>query len=81
MKVKSHSPLFVIPWTVACLTPLFMEFSRQGSTGVGCHFLLQGIFSTQGSNLSLLHWQASSLTLTLLGNARRKDSCHCSVAH
>ena len=55
VKVKSHGPLFVIPWTVACLTPLFMEFSRQGSTGVGCHFLLQGIFSTQGSNPGLLH--------------------------
>ena len=26
------------------------------STGVGCHLLLQGIFPTQGSNLSLLHW-------------------------
>ena len=26
-------------------------------TGVGCHFLLQGIFLTQRSNLSLLHWQ------------------------
>ena len=24
------------------------------NTGVGCHFLLQGIFLTQGSNLSLL---------------------------
>ena len=24
-------------------------------TGVGCHFLLQGIFPTQGSNLGLLH--------------------------
>ena len=31
------------------------------NTWVGCHFLLQGIFPTQGSNLShlcLLHWQA-----------------------
>jgi len=28
------------------------------NTGVGCHFLLQGIFSTQGSNPGLLHcWQ------------------------
>ena len=26
------------------------------NTGVGCHFLLQGIFSTQGSNRHLLHW-------------------------
>ena len=25
--------------------------------GVGCHFLLQGIFPTQGLNLHLLHWQ------------------------
>ena len=25
------------------------------STGVGCHFLLQGIFPTWGSNLGLLH--------------------------
>ena len=25
------------------------------NTGVGCHFLLQGIFQTQGSNLCLLH--------------------------
>ena len=25
------------------------------NTGVGCHFLLQGIFPTQGSNLDLWH--------------------------
>ena len=25
------------------------------NTGVGCHFLLQGIFPTQGSNLGLPH--------------------------
>ena len=37
------------------------------NTRVGCHFLLQGIFSTQGSNvhlLCLLHWQVGSLPLT-----------------
>ena len=28
------------------------------NTGVGCHFFLQGIFPDQGSNPSLLHWQA-----------------------
>ena len=36
------------------------------NTGVGCHFLLQGIFPAQGSNLHLLHllhWQADSLPL------------------
>ena len=32
-------------------------------TGAGFHFLLQGIFLTQGSNLYLLRWQAISLPL------------------
>ena len=27
------------------------------NTGVGCHFLLQGIFLTQGLNLGLLHYR------------------------
>ena len=35
---------------------------------LGCHFLLQEIFPTQGSNLGLLHWQAPSLPLSLLGS-------------
>ena len=37
------------------------------NTGVGCHFLLQEIFLTQGSNphfLCLLHWRAGSLRIT-----------------
>ena len=36
------------------------------NTGVSCHFLLQGTFSTQESNLRfshLLHWQVDSLSL------------------
>ena len=33
------------------------------NTGVGCHFLPQGIFPTQGSNLCLLYWQVDSLPL------------------
>ena len=35
-------------------------------TAVGCHFLLQGIFPTQESNLRLLHWKANSLPLSRL---------------
>ena len=31
---------------------------------MGCHFLLQGIFPTQGLNPYLLHWQADSLPLS-----------------
>ena len=40
------------------------------TTGVGCHFLLQGIFPTHGSNpclLSFLNWQADSLPQSHLG--------------
>ena len=38
----------------ACQVPLPMEFSRQEYLS-SCHFLLQGIFPTQGLNLGLLH--------------------------
>ena len=54
--------IFATPWTVVCHTPLSMGFF----SGVGCHFLLQGIFLTQRLNpclLCLLHWQAGSLPL------------------
>ena len=34
---------------------------------MGCHFLLKGIFLTQGLNLDLLHWQANSLLLSHQG--------------
>ena len=37
------------------------------NTGVGCCFLLQGIFLTQGSNPCLLHWQTGSLPLSHQG--------------
>ena len=57
VKVKSlsHVCLFVTPWAVAC-TRLLRPWDFLGkSTGVGCHFLLQEIFPTQGSNPGLLH--------------------------
>ena len=47
-------PTLATPWTVACQPPLSMD-SPGKKTGVGCHFLLQGIFQTRGSNLGLLH--------------------------
>ena len=66
--VLSHVQLFATPWTAAWLL-------RPGSfpgknTGVGCCFLLQGIFPTQGLKLlllHLLHWQADSLPLAQPG--------------
>ena len=41
--------------------------SPSKNTGVGCHALLQGIFSTLRWNLGLLHWQADSLQVELPG--------------
>ena len=52
--VAKLCPTLETPWTVARQAPLSMGFLGK-STGVGCHFLLQGIFPTQGLNLGLLH--------------------------
>ena len=46
------------------------EFSGK-NTGVGCHFLLQGIFLTQGSNLHLLGLLHYRQILYLLGHQGR----------
>ena len=67
MCVRAHSVLshssqphglqpirLLYPWNFPCK-----------NIGVGCHFLLQGIFPTQGLNphlLGFLHWQADPLT-------------------
>ena len=45
--------------------PLSMELYQQEA---GCHFLLQGIFPTQGSNPGFLHWQVDSLSMSHLGS-------------
>ena len=50
------------------------------NTGMGGHFLLQGIFPTQGSNPSLLHllpWQVDSLPLSHVENPLEgSKGCH-----
>ena len=64
-----HAQLCQTPWTVAHQAPLSRDFPGK-NTGVGCHFLLQGIFITQGLNphlLRLLHWQVDSLPLSHQG--------------
>ena len=63
----SCARLFVTPWTIACQPPQSMGFSRQ-ENWMGCHFLLQGIFPTQGLKLHLLYWHADSLPLSHLGS-------------
>ena len=80
---------FVTPWTVAPLRLLCPWDFPDKNIGVGCHFLLQGIFLTPGSNLRLLrllHWQEDALPLSHLGNpingrarikSRSSPSLHC----
>ena len=43
------------------------------NAGVHYHFLLQGIFLTQGSNPCLLPWQADSLPLSHQGSPFHGD--------
>ena len=43
------------------------------NTGVGCHFLLQGIFPTQGSNPYLLQWQVNSFTFEPPFSHKKKE--------
>ena len=76
----SHLRLFAICdclcpvtiWTVA--SRVLCPWDSPGkNTGVGCHFLLQGIFLTKGLNpclLSLLNWQVGSLPLVPPGKPR-----------
>ena len=55
--------LFVAAWTAAHQAPLSQNIPGK-NTGMGCHFLLQRFFLTQGSHLCslcLLLWQLDSL--------------------
>ena len=74
--------LFETLWTTVHQAPLSMGFFWQ-EYGSGCHFLLQGIFPTQGSNphlLHLLHWQEDSLPLCHLGSPHQRKRSFCSLS-
>ena len=70
-QLLSRVQFFVTPWTIARGIRLLCPWNLPGkNTGVGCHFLLHGIFPTQGSNphlLHLLHWQANTLPVVPTG--------------
>ena len=69
-KIKSLSRvrLFATPWTVAC-TRLLCPWDFLGkSTGVGCHFLLQGIFPTEESKPGLPHCRQTLYCLSHQGS-------------
>ena len=73
------------PWTVA-YTRLLHPWDFPGkSTRVGCHFLLQGIFPTQGSNPRSPALQAAALPSGLPGKiaihkAGQINAVCCSVS-
>ena len=71
------SDSFVAPWTVACQAPLW-NFPGK-NTGVGCHFLLQGIFPTHGLNLGLLQCRQILFCLSHQGSPdhRIDDAIGC----
>ena len=76
----SYVQLFVTPWTVARQTPLSTGFSRQEYWRIlGCCFVLQGIFATQGSNPGPLHWQSNSLPSELPGKSYIYTNIHMYV--
>ena len=53
-EVAQSCPTLCDPMAVTYQAPPSRD-SPSKNTGVGCHFLLQGIFPTQGSDLGLLH--------------------------
>ena len=70
----SHVQLFATLWTIACKL-LWPKDSPGKNTGVGCHFLLQKIFPTQGLNSHLFMSPAlaqGSLPLVIRGKPKRK---------
>ena len=66
MKSLGRDRLFATPWTVAYRLLSPWNFSGK-STGVGCHFLLQGIFPTQGSNPGLPQYRQTLYRLSHQG--------------
>ena len=63
---------------IACRAPLSMEFSMQ-NTGVGSHFVLQGIFTSQGLNLGLLICRQILYHLSHQGNPMQGCVVLCCV--
>ena len=72
MKSLSLAWLFVTLGTVACTKLLHpWDFLRK-STGVGCRFLLQGIFPMQGSNPGLPYCRQMLYRLSHRGSHRHR---------
>ena len=71
--VLSHVQVMVTPQTVAHEAPLSVDFPGK-NTRLGCHFLTQGIFPTQGLK-PLLHGQVGFFSTEALGKPRGGSCC------
>ena len=77
-KLLSGVRLFVTPWTVAYRLLCSWNFPGN-SPGVDCHFLLQGIFPTQGSNPGLPHCRQMLYCLSQKDSLKPLPNLQCSV--
>ena len=68
----SHVKVFCDPW-IAHQAPLYMGFPRQ-NTGLGCHFILQGIFPAQGLNP---HHLCPALAVAFFTPRATWEACAC----
>ena len=74
MKVESLSYVLTLCNPMDCSLPgsALHGDSAGKNTGVGCHFLLQGIFPTQGLNPGLLHCRQTLYPLSYQGSLMPK---------
>ena len=62
--LRSHGARLLSPWNIP-----------GNNTGVGCHFLLKGIFPTQGSKTGILHCGKTLNQLSYQGSLNGSPSC------
>ena len=79
--VAKSCPTLLLPHGLQPIRLLCPWDFSGGNTGVGCYFLLQGIFQTQGLNSHLLHWQAGGFFITLSGHLGSPCICVCVYTH
>ena len=65
------------PWNFPGKNTKVSSHSLLQNTGVGCHFLLQGLFLTQGSNPCLLHWAGKFFTIAPFEKGEYQKFVYC----
>ena len=73
------SDSFATPWTIQPTRLLCPWDFPNKNIGMGCHFLLHGLFLTQELNPHLLHWQVGSSPLSHLGSHYIKVAFLCTL--